>query len=247
MLNLPPIRHPFQTEGVVLRRYPYSDSDQILQVLSKEFGLIRLIAKGARKPKSRLSGRLEPLNLLSFQLIRGQNLHRIKTVDMLKSYRGLSKDYERLMAGFAMGELTEVFAQEGQSEPVLFDWFNRVLAQLERSEKPRYWLLWFSRQILQYQGFAQDYSFCALCGTELNDAFLTYEGLSCRSCKKGRTQRVSEAQKQLFTQLPHSQHPRELLSTASQQEINQMLYITHSEVKFITDKELQSFAYLKEL
>ena len=51
-----------EAEAIVLRQYSLSDSDRIIVFITREFGKIRAVAKGVKKPKSRFAGALEPLN-----------------------------------------------------------------------------------------------------------------------------------------------------------------------------------------
>src|SRR3712207_6098197 len=63
---------PFKTEAVVLRSIRYAEADRILHLYSRERGRIGAIAKGARRVKSRLGGRLEPLARVNLILRQGR-------------------------------------------------------------------------------------------------------------------------------------------------------------------------------
>ncbi|MFN2162508.1 MAG: DNA repair protein RecO, partial [Candidatus Promineifilaceae bacterium] len=49
----------YRTEAIVLKRSDFGEADRLLTLYSKEFGKIRAIAKGARKPQSRKTGHVE--------------------------------------------------------------------------------------------------------------------------------------------------------------------------------------------
>ena len=62
----------FKTEAVVLRSIRYGEADRIVHLYSATRGRIGAIAKGARKPKSRFGGRLEPFFRLDLVLYEGR-------------------------------------------------------------------------------------------------------------------------------------------------------------------------------
>ncbi|MDO9407658.1 DNA repair protein RecO [Patulibacter sp.] len=70
------------TEAVVLRSMRYGEADRILHAITPEHGRIGAVARGARRPKSKLGGRLEPLSVVRLELIRGRSdLHTVVGAD----------------------------------------------------------------------------------------------------------------------------------------------------------------------
>ncbi|MFA7132593.1 MAG: DNA repair protein RecO, partial [Bacteroidales bacterium] len=59
----------FQTKGIVLRTFAYSESSSIVKILTKEFGLKSYILKGSRKPRTKLRSNIfQPLYILDLQV-----------------------------------------------------------------------------------------------------------------------------------------------------------------------------------
>ena len=75
-----PVMKEGSCRGIIFRLYPYSDASLILHVLSREQGLISLIAKGARRQKSSFAGRLDLFYLCQFEFIlsRRSDLHTLR-------------------------------------------------------------------------------------------------------------------------------------------------------------------------
>ena len=71
-------------EAVVVRTYPLGDTSRIAVLYSREFGLVRGVAKGARGPKSRFGAGLEPLSHVDVVLYRkdGRDLDLLSKVDV---------------------------------------------------------------------------------------------------------------------------------------------------------------------
>ncbi|MDO9355151.1 MAG: DNA repair protein RecO, partial [Solirubrobacteraceae bacterium] len=85
---------PLQTEAVVLRAMKYGEADRILHVFTPDHGRRSVIARGARRPKSKLGGRLEPPSHVDLQLQVGRG--DIATVTGVSTIAALPRLRERL-------------------------------------------------------------------------------------------------------------------------------------------------------
>ena len=91
--------------AIVLRRRDSGESDRRLTVLTEEYGKIDVLAKGARKGGSRLSGVSDPLSAAVMNLAEGKRNLFITQAQPLHSFRGLRNDYDRLTGALALVEL----------------------------------------------------------------------------------------------------------------------------------------------
>src|SRR5215208_8202365 len=88
---------PIKTEAVVLRSIRYAEADRILHLYSRERGRIGAIAKGARRVKSRLGGRLEPLARVNLVLREGRgDLATVTAVDSVDPHPALRERWASL-------------------------------------------------------------------------------------------------------------------------------------------------------
>ena len=79
----------FKTEAVVLRSIRFGEADRILHLYSRNRGRLGAIAKGARKPRSRFGGRLEPFFRLDLVLYEGRG--ELATVTSASTIEGYSR------------------------------------------------------------------------------------------------------------------------------------------------------------
>src|SRR5438270_11940993 len=95
------------TDAIVLRSYNLAEADRIVLCLTRSAGLIRAVAKGARRMKSRFGAALEPFTLvrLSFHEKENRDLVTISGVDILKSYFDLRSNLEALDCLAYMAEM----------------------------------------------------------------------------------------------------------------------------------------------
>ncbi|MBR3324407.1 DNA repair protein RecO [Candidatus Saccharibacteria bacterium] len=85
-----------KTQALVLRRTNYGEADRILNLITP-YGKISAIAKGVRKPKSKLAGSVEMFTLFEANLHFGKNEMAILTgASMVKFYNGILKDLDRI-------------------------------------------------------------------------------------------------------------------------------------------------------
>ncbi|MEM9246950.1 MAG: DNA repair protein RecO, partial [Cyanobacteria bacterium P01_F01_bin.153] len=124
-------RSPYKVTGINLKAMPLGEADLILTMLTPERGLIRVVASGARKPKSKIGGRSR-LFVVNQLLIRpGRNLDRIGQAELAVSYPGLSRDLGRLAAAQYWSELVLSQALSEQPQSELFDTLLDYLKQLD--------------------------------------------------------------------------------------------------------------------
>ena len=114
-------------EAVVVRTYPLGDTSRIAVLYSREFGLVRGVAKGARGPKSRFGAGLEPLSVIDVVLYRkdGRELDLLSKVDVRASWDG--GGLARVTHAQAILEFVDRLVWETEHDPALYD---RLLAAL---------------------------------------------------------------------------------------------------------------------
>src|SRR5690348_5575013 len=95
----------YSTAALVLRRISFGETDKILTLYSRDRGRFSAIAKGARKPISRLSGATELLTLSKFGLAAGKSLEVVSQAEVRESFPLLHSDLQRLAHGLYLAEL----------------------------------------------------------------------------------------------------------------------------------------------
>ena len=74
------------------------ESDRVLTVLTREFGLIRAVAPGVRKQRSTIGGRSELFVVNELLIAKGRSLDKITQADTVQSHAGLSRNLGKLAA-----------------------------------------------------------------------------------------------------------------------------------------------------
>lgn len=123
----------YKTTGINLKSMPMGESDRLLTILTREFGLVRAVAMGARKHNSRLGGRSELFVVNELLIAKGRSLDKITQAETLESYPRLGQDLKKLIAGQYLAELCLHQALSDQPQEDLFFLLNEHLVRLERS------------------------------------------------------------------------------------------------------------------
>ncbi|NJN57629.1 MAG: DNA repair protein RecO [Leptolyngbyaceae cyanobacterium SL_5_9] len=122
----------YKATGINLKSMPLGESDRLLTVLTREFGLIRVVAPGSRKHKSSLGGRSGLFVVNQLLIAKGRSLDKIIQAESLQSYAGLSQDLRKLTASQYLAELALFQALSEQPQE---DLFCLLVEHLDRLEK----------------------------------------------------------------------------------------------------------------
>lgn len=124
-----------RSRALVLQSFAYSETSKVLRLLTHDFGVRSVIARGALRPRSRYGGVLEPFTEgeAHFLLREGRDLHTLTGFDLLRSRQALGTD----LAAFAGASLlAEIVIRSGTEEPVpeLFATLTAALDGLARGD-----------------------------------------------------------------------------------------------------------------
>lgn len=156
-----------ETSAYVLRTYTLSDSDKICLLLTKDFGKVRAVAKGARRVRSRFGGSLEPLSevQISFFGKEHQELTRLNRCELTQSNFDWSSSPEGEAASHYIAELVDQFLPPHEANPTVYRLLTAVTGCLRNSEKFGAVLTYFEIWLLKLSGFLPALDRCSSCGT----------------------------------------------------------------------------------
>lgn len=127
----------YKATGITLKSMPLGESDRLLTILTREYGLVRAVAPGARKIKSKLGGRSALFVVNQLVLNKGRSLDKVSQAETLASYPGLSRNLATLTASQYLAELTLYQALSDQPQAELLDLLCQQLERLEQAQSPQ--------------------------------------------------------------------------------------------------------------
>jgi DNA repair protein RecO (recombination protein O) len=181
-----------ETEAIVLRSYNLAEADKIVVCLTRSTGVVRAVAHGARRLKSRFGAGLEPFTFvqMSYHEKEGRELVNLRQLEITRSYFNLAQSAELVAALSYMSELILEFAPPHEPNERLFRMVGATLNALQESPQDlqafvRYFEVW----TLRLAGFLPDLRACAECArvfAEKESACVNAEGrLRCMACGQG--------------------------------------------------------------
>ena len=126
----------YKATGINLKAMPMGESDRLVTVLTQEYGLIRAIAPGARKHKSRLGGRSGMFVVNELLFAKGKSIDKLVQAETLQSFPGLSQDLAKLTTSQYLAELALAQALTDQPQEELFSLLIEHLERIEAAAKP---------------------------------------------------------------------------------------------------------------
>lgn len=185
----------YRTKAIVLDKTKLKETDLILTLVGESGRQIRAVAKGARKPGSRLAARCELCCEVDVLVAHGRNLDIVSQADLIAAPLGAQPSYELLTAASAVAEVAEKCTYEDAEDPFVYAITRAVLAHLAAAgadtpaEDPAHLDLLVAAYIfklLSHVGYRPDYSACVACGDPSPGYFSAQAGgLLCASCASG--------------------------------------------------------------
>lgn len=235
-----------ETEALVLRTYNFGEADKVVVCLTRAEGLVRGVAKGCRKLKSRYGASLEPFTLLKLNYFHKENQELVSLghADIIKSHFDLLGQAE-VLAGLAyMGDLVIEFSPPYQANDRLFRMVTACLQAV--AEKPgdlqlilRYFEIW----LLRLEGYFPDIRNCSGCDRPFNEREVTYLGqdllLRCLDCSAGRGSGLS---RRLQQQLRDTQKLAPAAFVEASREVSsaihkEMAELTHQMIARVLERQ----------
>ena len=154
----------FVTDAINLKSYNLSESDKIIVMYSKDKGLIKGVAKGVKKPKSKLGARMDLLVANKLMLYKGRNLDRICQADVLNTFNKTRRDMDKIFYSMYISEVVSNFGLEDDPcSKEIYDLLYKALEKISDAETKEEILLAvikFQLKMMQISGFGIEFESC---------------------------------------------------------------------------------------
>src|ERR671919_1417444 len=160
----------YKTEAIVLRTMDLGEADRVLTVLTPRLGKLRVIAKGVRRPRSRIGGGLQPFSDVQLVLAVGRTFDVVTSTSLEDPHLGLRNDLHSTAAAWYVVELVDRFCEGAADSHGAFVLLAQALSALDapadvvaRSLVAR----WFELHLLDAMGFRPELQRCLECGATI--------------------------------------------------------------------------------
>lgn len=171
-------------EGIVIRTVDYGESAKIVTVYTKEIGKVTLMARGAKKPLSKLTGITQMFHHGIYLFHAGSGMGTLQQGESIRRYRKIHEDIFLTAYTTFMAELLDRVTEEKQKNGPLFELFERLLQYLNDGYDPEIILNIFELKMLSILGIGPELNRCVSCGESEGTFFFSTQegGLICHRC-----------------------------------------------------------------
>ena len=188
-----------KSTAIVLRVIEFSETSVIVTLMTRDFGKITALAKGARRRKSPFEAALDVLSICRIVFLhkKSQAMDLLTEAKLERRFRRASTDLERLYAGYYVAEILSALTDQADPHPELYDVATKAIVALDTDAAVPETLLRFELGALRMLGHTPMLDRCAGCGREktLVDRRVNFAlnagGVFCDTCRQGKKSIVS--------------------------------------------------------
>lgn len=182
----------FTTDAINLKSYPLSECDKILVMYSKEKGLIKGVAKGCKKPKSKLGARMDLLVANRLMCYKGKNMDTICEAKSLNTFKNNRQNIDKLLYSSYVSEIVNNFGVEddpcsGEIYDLLYKTLDKI-ANAKDQKEVLIGVIKFQLKMMEISGFGVELDSCLCCREQIlaKDMYFSSKmgGVVCEECNQ---------------------------------------------------------------
>ncbi len=174
-----------QVEGLIVKETPYGDTSKIIQVLTRDYGIISIMCKGAKSMKSRLRSLTMRFTYGLFHIYYKENkLSTLITVDIIDNLTNIKNDITLISYMTYLTELTTQVIKQGNDKAVYEEFINGIL-KINNNLDPLVITNILELKFLPYLGVGLNLDSCVKCGSKNNIVTIDGDagGYLCSNCQ----------------------------------------------------------------
>lgn len=180
----------FVTDAINLKSYNLSESDKIVVMYSKEKGLIKCVAKGCKKPKSKLGARMDLLVANRLMCYKGKNMDTVCEAKSLNTFKDSRQDIDKLFLSTYISEIVNNFGiEEDPCSEEVYELLYKALEKISTAKTKKDILISvikFQLKFMQIAGFGIELDTCLCCREQIlaQDMYFSPKmgGVICQEC-----------------------------------------------------------------
>ena len=243
----------YQTKAIIIKKIKLGEADRILTLYTPHLGKIQAVAKGVRRPRSKLAGHLELLTHSLVSLARGRNLDTIIGSQTINSFLPLKSNLELASYALYATELVNQFTAENIENHPLFELLLETMHNLCQGGDNELVLRYFELHLLDQVGYRPQLEQCVSCRLPLkattNSFCPSAGGMLCPSCSQSQplSYPLSVNAQKVLRLLQDSDY-----STAGKLKLtpelsHQLEMVMRDYLKYLLEREVKSVAWLDTL
>jgi DNA repair protein RecO (recombination protein O) len=171
-------------QGIVLRTTDYGEGDKILRLLTREAGKVGVMARGAKKVKSRLGAVSQPFTRGEYVYFKSKGLGTLSSAEIIDAHHGLHEDLMKSAYASYVAEMVDRMLEDGDGSAVLYDQLDAALKAIEEGKDAQIVTHIFELHMLKIAGYAPVLEECASCRSAAGPFAFSAQlgGILCPRC-----------------------------------------------------------------
>jgi DNA repair protein RecO (recombination protein O) len=179
----------YRVRGIVLRRLDLGEADRIITIFTSERGKLRIVAKGSRRPSSKMAGHLEPFCATRLLVARTRGLDIVSQAETIEHFPDLRRSELAIATAGYLSELVDTLLPEDQAHEAVYELTYAALRLLNEGRDPHLVMHVFEMGLLRQLGYRPELARCVSCGVEILpelNGFSLDGGVICPNCLRVR-------------------------------------------------------------
>ncbi len=243
----------YQTEAIIIKKTKLGEADRILTLYTPDLGKIQAVAKGVRRPRSKLAGHLELLTHSLVSLARGRNLDTITGSQTINSFLPLKSDLGLTSYALYATELVSQFTADHIENRPLFQLLLETMQQLCQAGDSELVLRYFELHLLNEVGYRPQLQQCVACHQSLkpitNSFCSSAGGMLCPDCRQSQplTYPLSVNALKVLRLLQGNDYSTVRRLKMNRELSHELEAVIRDYLKYLLEREVKSAAWLDTL
>ncbi|MDX9850001.1 MAG: DNA repair protein RecO [Anaerolineaceae bacterium] len=242
-----------RVDALILRHQRWGEADRLLTIFTREYGKLRIVAKGARKTTSRKGGHLEPFMRTALQLAQGRDLWIVTQAEMINAFLPMRDDLQRMGFASYVIELLDKFTYEDGSNPQLYKLAVETLERLCTTDSVFVVLRYYEMRVLDIMGYRPQLFQCIGCQEEIKaeDQYFSalVGGVICPRCghKYEDVRKISMGALKYLRHFQRSTYQEALAAAPGEGVVQEVEKIMQWYLTYLLERAINSQVFLQQI
>lgn len=171
-------------EGIVIRTMPYGESNKIVTLFTEEAGKVTVMARGAKKPRSKLAAVTQPFTYGAYLVNRGRGMGLLSQGESIESMRFIREDLEATAYASYVVEIIDKLTEDGERASSIYLLLKEALQAMNEEYDAEAITLFVEWKMLPVGGVHPFLHSCANCGAVDGEFGFSFQqiGFLCHRC-----------------------------------------------------------------
>ncbi|MEK8129672.1 DNA repair protein RecO [Paenibacillus filicis] len=177
----------YRLQGIIIRSMDHGEGNKIVTIFTREYGKMSVVARGAKKVKSRFGSAVQLFTLGDFSFFKsGQSgLGSMSLAEIVEAFHPLREDLHLAAYASYLAELTDKMFGDQEGHPYLYEQLKGSFQALQQGKDIQIIVHMYEMKMLMQAGYMPELNQCVVCGSQAEAVALSVGlgGILCERCK----------------------------------------------------------------